>query len=82
MYKLRNPVEAVQYSEGTFEALAALVKSAHPNASYDNYRKGYFHAYNDGADYLIGLGQWLVKIGKSLTVVDDDQFQELFEPVT
>ncbi|MCO1616769.1 hypothetical protein M8C11_18815 [Micromonospora sp. CPM1] len=81
MYQLRKPAEAVQYTEDAYEALVALVKSAHPNASYDNYKKGYFRAYNGGADFSVELGQWLVKIGKSLTVMNDDQFRELFEPV-
>ncbi|MFG2052135.1 hypothetical protein ACGFIW_32490 [Micromonospora sp. NPDC048935] len=79
MYTLRKPVQAVQYGEDSFQALAALVKGVHPQASVDNAR-GYFNAYNDGANFVVERGQWLVKIGKSLTVVSDDQFRELFEP--
>ncbi|MGR6316492.1 hypothetical protein Q2K19_10595 [Micromonospora soli] len=79
MYKLRKPVEAVQYEFAAFEACSALVKSVHPEASIMG-QHGYFRAYNDGGNYSIASGQWLVKIGSSLAVLDDDQFREQFEP--
>ncbi len=80
MFQLRQPVEALQYTEGAGSALGVLAKAARPGASFNNLGKS-FSVYNDGPDVEVRPGQWLVKLGRSLAVMDDSEFQALFEQV-
>jgi hypothetical protein len=80
MYQLRKSVEAVRYSKGSEKQIAELGKRARPSASYGPHLSS-FRIFNDGPEISIEPGQWLVKIGNSLMVIDDGEFLELFEPV-
>ncbi|MFY1658472.1 hypothetical protein [Micromonospora sp. WMMD1274] len=80
MYQLRQSVEAVRYSKESERQVAELGKRTRPRASYGPHL-GSFRFFNDGPEVSVEPGQWLVKIGNSLIVVDDDEFLELFEPV-
>ncbi|MEH0928706.1 hypothetical protein [Micromonospora sp. CPCC 205558] len=80
MFKMKKAAEAVRYDSETAKQVGELAKRARPRASHDNL-SGPFRIYNDGPMVSVELGQWLVKMGSSLMVMNDEEFRELFEPV-
>lgn len=78
LFRLRDPVEAVRYSQGQNEgAVAEVVKSAGGRQSFSN-AQGHLHFYNDGPELTVHDGQWVVMVAGQSIVLDDDRFRRFF----
>ena len=77
-YLLAAPVEAVQYQRGANEQdVAQIVRDASGRASFTT-QQGFLHFYNDGPEFSVHDGDWVIRIGGAALVVMDDKFSQHF----
>ncbi|MET7391915.1 hypothetical protein ABZS66_00240 [Dactylosporangium sp. NPDC005572] len=83
MYRLRTPVNAVQYTgENDAEAIGFVKAASPPGISFENVPTGTLHFHyirGGGSDLRVTAGQWVIEVGGKLLVMDDIRFRELFE---
>jgi hypothetical protein len=76
---LTTPVHASQYTGSNSSEIQALVNAGGRRSSFDN-QLGPLHFYNDGPEIYVEKGEWVVRIGKQVVVLEDQSFTEVFAP--
>jgi hypothetical protein len=77
-YLLAAPAEAVQYQRGANEQdVAQLVRGPLGRASFTT-QQGFLHFYNDGPEFSVHDGDWVIRIAGAALVVTDDEFSQHF----
>jgi len=70
----------MQYDGSNSQSVFAFVKGPISQPSMQATARS-MRIYNDGIDLEIGAGDWVLKLGDRCTVLSDQEFTSVFEPV-